>query len=67
MQEGDILSGREARYVDELERLWDMLSDAVEDGKLDTVKDEQRAVYLRIVRQMRRLQAIHNRMEVTQD
>jgi len=34
MQSGDILTDEEAVYVDGLERLWDMLSDAVESGRL---------------------------------
>lgn len=34
MQAGDILTEKEAEYVDALERLWDLVSDAIECGRL---------------------------------
>lgn len=34
MQAGDILTNQQADYVGELEKLWDMLSDAIEGGRL---------------------------------
>lgn len=33
-QSGDILNTEESQYFDQLERLWDMLSDCVEGGRL---------------------------------
>jgi hypothetical protein len=37
LQEGDILTGKESEYVEQLEKLWDMLSDTVEGGRLTEV------------------------------
>ncbi len=34
MQDGDILIAREVKYIDSLELLWDVLSDAIEGGRL---------------------------------
>lgn len=34
MTEGDIISGSEAAYIEALEALWDLVSDAVESGRI---------------------------------
>lgn len=56
LQHGDMLTAREALYVNELERLWDMLSDTVEGGRLNEadIPDDYQA----LVEQMVKLGAI---------
>jgi len=53
LQTGDMLSETERDYVDALERLWDMLSDCVEGGRLTegNLPDD----YAALVRQMVKL------------
>lgn len=52
-QSGDILSAEESQYFDQLERLWDMLSDCVKGGRL--TKTNLPKDYKPLVQQMAKL------------
>jgi hypothetical protein len=58
LQDGDIITAEEALYIENLEQLWDMLSDAVEGGRLTQADapDDYRAY----VHQMTKLVVLSN-------
>lgn len=62
MQSGDILTGKEAHYVDKLERLWDMLSEAVEGGRLTEadIPDDYAALVSQMGKCNAALAAVHH-------
>lgn len=52
MQSGDIITEKESAYVEELERLWDMVSDMVESGRLveADIPDDYQALVSQMVK-----------------
>jgi hypothetical protein len=52
LQHGDMLTEREATYILELEKLWDMLSDTVEGGRLTEadIPDDYQALVSQMVK-----------------
>ncbi len=52
MQSGDIITEKESAYVEELERLWDMVSDMVESGRLAEadIPDDYQALVSQMVK-----------------
>lgn len=52
MQSGDIVTEKESAYVEELERLWDMVSDMVESGRLveADIPDDYQALVAQMVK-----------------
>lgn len=60
LQEGDVLTAKEALYIERLEGLWDSLSTAVENGELDDFKSAHPQAYSDLVERMAELQSLES-------